>query len=255
MPNQHPKVVIFMPAYNTAKVLPSTFQALPKENIDEVILVDDGSRDNTVQVAEELGITVVRHQKNRGYGGAQKTGYQTALDHGADIVVMVHSDNQYDPKMTLDAIDLITSGKAEAITGTRFTPGYSAMKDGMPWWKYYPNRFLTKLENLVLGTNISDFHNGFRAYSRKILEEVPFESFSETFVFDSDILVQIALRDFTIAEVFRTARYRQENSQMPFTKGVEYGLSILFLLVRIKLHQWKIWPNQNFDLRNVRNKN
>ena len=253
MPEQYPKVVIFIPAYNTAKILPKTYHDLPKEGIMEIIMVDDGSSDNTAQVAEDLGIKVVRHQKNHGYGGAQKTGYKVALEHGADIVVMVHSDYQYDPKMTLEAIELISSGKAEAVTGTRFIPGYNAMKDGMPFWKYYPNRFLTKLENLALGTNISDFHNGFRAYSSKVLRAVPFEKFSETFVFDSDILVQIALREFTVAEIFRAARYRQENSQMSFKKGIEYGLSILYLIAQFKLHQWRIWPNQIFERTCKRN--
>ena len=253
MPKQNSKVVIFIPAYNTAKILPKTFHDLPKEGIMEIIMVDDGSSDNTVQVAEDLGIKVVRHQKNRGYGGAQKTGYKAALEYGADIVVMVHSDYQYDPKMTLEAIELISSGKAEAVTGTRFTPGYNAMEDGMPNWKYYPNRFLTKLENLALGTNISDFHNGFRAYSSKVLRAVPFEKFSETFAFDSDILVQIALREFTVAEIFRSARYLQENSQMSFKKGIEYGLSILYLIAQFKLHQWRIWPNQIFETTYTRN--
>jgi glycosyltransferase involved in cell wall biosynthesis len=254
MTEQYPKVIIFIPAYNTAKILPKTYRELPKERIMEIIMVDDGSSDNTAQVAEDLGITVVRHQNNRGYGGAQKTGYNAALKNGADIVVMVHSDYQYDPKMTLEAIELISSGKADAVTGTRFTPGYNAMKDGMPFWKYYANRFLTKLENLALGTNISDFHNGFRAYSSKVLRAIPFDKFSESFDFDSDILIQISLRDFTVAEIFRAARYNQENSQMPFVKGIEYGLSILCLVAQFKLHQWRIWPNQIFDTPSVPDK-
>ncbi|HBA59285.1 MAG TPA: glycosyl transferase family 2 [Elusimicrobia bacterium] len=234
--NDTPKVIIIMPAYNTGHVLETTYNDIPKAGISEMILVDDGSSDNTVEVAQKLGITVVKHAQNRGYGGAQKTGYAEALKHGADIVVMVHSDHQYDPTLTPKFIEPIASGKADLVTGSRMLEG-GALEGGMPLWKYIPNRFLTKLENLSFGTDITDYHNGFRSYSRKVLEAVPFEQFSEKFDFDTDIILQAAMRKFRIAEVAHQTRYRDENSQMPFGKAVKYGLGIVFTILKFKLHQ------------------
>lgn len=246
--NLKPKVIVFMPAYNTASILPKTYRDLPKDKIDEIILVDDGSHDNTAEVAKKLGMIVIQHKQNRGYGGAQKTGYKEALKRGADIVVMVHSDHQYDPRLTNKFINLIAEGEADAVTGTRMTQKYKAMQVGMPWWKYYANCFLTKLENITFTTNLTDFHNGFRAYSRKVLESIPLDELSEKFDFDSDIIVQIVIRGFKIAEVPHIARYRQENSQMPFGKGVRYGLSILKLITEYKLHNWKIRRKKYFNI-------
>lgn len=231
-----PKVVIIMPAYNTAHVLAKTYADIPKAGISELILVDDGSSDGTAEAARKLGITVVSHEKNRGYGAAQKTGYREALKRGADIVVMVHSDHQYDPTLTPKFIEPIASGEADLVTGSRILEG-GALEGGMPLWKYVPNRFLTWLENVSFGTKLTDYHNGFRSYSRRVLEAVPFERFSDKFDFDTDIILQAAMRRFRIAEVAHQTRYRDENSQMPFGKAVRYGLKILTTIARFRLHQ------------------
>ncbi len=242
------KVIVFMPAFNTGHILETTYQELPNEGISEILLVDDGSRDDTVKVAQRLGVSVVSHEKNLGYGSAQKTGYREALKRGADIVVMVHSDHQYDPTLTPKFIEPIASGRADAVTGSRMSNG-GALKGGMPIWKYIPNRFLTHLENFVFRTNITDYHNGFRAYSRKVLESISFEKFSDKFDFDTDIMIQIAIRKFRIAEVAHETRYRQENSQMSLGKGIEYGLKILKTIVKFKLHEWGI---KRFDIFEVK---
>lgn len=237
--NSEKKTVIIMPAYNTAHVLEAAYNDIPKEGVSEIILIDDGSTDNTVAVAERLGITVIRHERNKGYGAAQKTGYREALKRGAEVIVMVHSDHQYDPRLTPKFIEPIAGGSADVVTGSRMLAG-GAIEGGMPIWKYIPNRFLTKLENFAFSTNLSDYHNGFRAYSRDVLTAVPFEEFSDKFDFDTDIIIQSAIRKFRIIEVAHHTRYRQENSQMPFVKGVEYGLKILLTILKFKLHQWGI---------------
>ncbi|HNW45635.1 MAG TPA: glycosyltransferase family 2 protein [Elusimicrobiales bacterium] len=251
MNDPKPKVIVFMPAYNTGHVLETTYNDIPKAGISEFILVDDGSADDTVAVAKKLGITVVSHAKNSGYGAAQKTGYREALKRGADIVVMVHSDHQYDPTLTPKFIEPIASGAADAVTGSRMLAG-GALEGGMPLWKYIPNRFLTELENLAFETNLTDYHNGFRSYSRKVLESVPFEMFSDRFDFDTDIIVQAAMRKFRIAEVAHQTRYRDENSQMPFGKAVQYGLKIVATVVKFKLHQWGISESELFREKSVK---
>lgn len=237
MSDKKPKVIIMLPAYNTGHIVEKTYNDIPKAGIDEMILVDDGSSDNTVEAAKKCGITVVSHAKNGGYGAAQKTGYRAALERGADIVVMVHSDHQYDPTLTPKFIEPIASGKFDAVTGSRMLEG-GALEGGMPLWKYIPNRFLTELENWAFDTDLTDYHNGFRAYSRQVLEAVPFERFSDKFDFDTDIILQAAIRKFRIAEVAHETRYRDENSQMPFGKAVRYGLKILLTVAKFKLHQW-----------------
>jgi glycosyltransferase involved in cell wall biosynthesis len=245
------RVIIIMPAYNTAHILETTYNDIPKAGIGEIILVDDGSTDSTATLAKKLGITVINHRQNRGYGAAQKTGYREAVKRGADIVVMVHSDHQYDPTLTPKFIEPITSGKADAVTGSRMLKG-GALEGGMPLWKYIPNRFLTKLENLAFNTNLTDYHNGFRAYSRKVLESIPFEKLSDKFDFDTDIMLQIAIRKFKISEVAHHTRYRQENSQMSFSKGLRYGLKILLTIGKFKLHQWGIMRFEIFQTKNFR---
>ena len=245
-----PKVIVIMPAYNSAHILEATYNDIPKAGISELILIDDGSIDGTAAAAKKLGITVVSHEKNSGYGAAQKTGYREALRKGADIVVMVHSDHQYDPTLTPQFIEPIASGRADVVTGSRMLKG-GALEGGMPLWKYIPNRFLTKLENLAFDTDLTDYHNGFRSYAGKVLEEVPFEKLSDKFDFDTDIILQAAIRKFRIEEVAHQTRYRQENSQMPFGKAVRYGLKILFTIVKFKLHQWGIVRSELFRTENA----
>lgn len=233
------KVIIVMPGYNVAKVLRKTVENLPPNCADEIILVDDCSTDGTPELGRELGLSVVSHQKNRGYGGAQKTGYKEAIRRGGDVVVMVHGDNQYDPSLATEFVGRIRDEGYDVVTGTRFVLG-DVLKNGMPVWKFIPNRFLTWLENLVFRTNISDYHNGYRAYSASFLRQVPLDLLSERFDFDTDIMIQAAIRGATIAEVPHQTRYDQENSQMTFAKGVQYGLSILRTVGKYLLHQSRL---------------
>lgn len=229
------KVVVVMPAYNTAHILAKTYDSMPKELVDEIILVDDCSTDGTRAIAEKLGIAVVSHAVNKGYGGAQKTGYTEALKRGADIVVLLHSDNQYDPSILNRFIVPILNGEADVVTGSRIAYG-DVLKDGMPIWKYLSNRFLTRLENCVLGTTLSDFHNGYRSYRATFLREIPYGRFSNRYDFDTDIIIQAVLRGYRIAEVPHKTRYLSENSKMSFTRGIVYGLSILKTLLLYVLH-------------------
>ena len=245
-----PKVVIVMPAFNTAHVLKKTYADIPKDGISEIILVDDGSTDGTGVLAEQLGLIVVRHAKNKGYGAAQKTGYQEALRRGADAVVMVHSDNQYDPALTPKFIEPIVSGMADAVTGTRIFAG-NALRGGMPIWKYIANRFLTGWENRIFNTRLTDYHNGFRAYSRKVLESIDFERLSDKFDFDTDIIIQIAIRKFRIWEIPHHTRYLSDNSQMSFYKGVEYGLRILLTSAKFILHKLRLKRFEVFEDKQV----
>lgn len=244
------KVAIVMPAYNVAKILRRTVEALPKGCADEIIMVDDGSADETAAIGRELGLTVVVHEKNRGYGGAQKTGYLEAVRRGADIAVMVHGDDQYDPSMAVQFIKKIRDENYDVVTGTRFVLG-DVLKNGMPIWKFIPNRLLTWLENFVFSTNISDYHNGYRAYSGRFLKSVPLDLLSEKYDFDTDIMIQAAIRKMRIAEIPHPTRYRDENSQMSFSKGVQYGLSILATVGKYLLHKTGIKRQALFEEKRV----
>ncbi len=230
------KTLIVMPAYNVAKVLAKTIESIPAGSYDDLVVVDDGSQDGTADLARKLGLSVITHPKNRGYGGAQKTGYQEAIRRGADIAVMVHGDNQYDPKFVPQFISKIRDEGYDMVTGTRMVLG-DVLKNGMPLWKYIPNRALTALENFVFDTHITDYHNGYRAYSTAFLKRVPLDLLSEKFDFDTDIIIQAAIRKARIAEIPHPTRYLDENSQMPFSKGVRYGLSILATVSKYLLHQ------------------
>lgn len=240
--NAKPKVIIVMPAYNVADVLPKTIAALPANCADEILLINDCSKDATAEVGKQLGLTVITHDKNRGYGGAQKTGYLEAVRRGGDIVVMVHGDNQYDPSMANQFVAKIRDEGYDVVTGTRMKLG-DALKGGMPLWKFIPNRFLTWLENFTFRTKISDYHNGYRAYTADFLRQLPFDQLSERFDFDTDIMIQAAIRKLRIAEIPHPTRYKDENSQMKFSAGVRYGLSILRTVGGFWLHKIGIWRN------------
>jgi glycosyltransferase involved in cell wall biosynthesis len=220
------KVIVTMPAYNAAKTLLKTFEDIPKGMVSEVILVDDCSSDDTVAVGSTLDIKIVRHPHNVGYGGNQKTCYLEALRDGADIVIMLHPDYQYDPRKIPEMIAPILAGNADIVLGSRFLGG-GALKGGMPMYKYISNRFLTTSQNLVLGTNLSEFHTGYRAYSRKFLEKVPFLRNSIAFVFDAEILCQAVYFGFRIAEIPVETRYFPEASSINFWNSVKYGFGVL----------------------------
>jgi glycosyltransferase involved in cell wall biosynthesis len=226
------KVVIVMPAYNAARTLRDTWRAIPKEWAHLVILVDDGSKDTTVEEAKALRLHVITHPHNVGYGGNQKTCYMEALRQGADVVVMLHPDGQYDPTVIPDVVRPILRDEADVVLGSRFlTPG-GARKGGMPLYKYVSNRFLTETENLVLGHRFSELHTGYRAYSRKVLETIPFLRNANDFVFDSQFIAQAVAFRFRIVEVPVETRYFPEASSANFGQSVVYGLKTLLTMGR-----------------------
>lgn len=241
-----PKVVVVMPAYNAAKTLRITYQDIPRQRVDGIILVDDGSTDETLSIARELNLTAFVHARNFGYGANQKTCYTEALKEGADIVVMLHPDYQYDPTLLPEIVAPIEKGEADIVLGSRFLLG-SVMKQGMPWWKYISNRFLTKVENVALGWNLSEYHTGYRAYSRRVLEELPFLLNSDKFVFDQEFLVQAAERRFRVKEVPVPTKYFPEASSANFVASCIYGLSILVLLSRYMLHRASLLKQKQFE--------
>jgi glycosyltransferase involved in cell wall biosynthesis len=241
-----PKVVVVMPAYNAAKTLHRTYADLPHDLVDQVILVDDASSDETTKIARELGLVVFVHDRNYGYGANQKTCYREALREGADIVVMVHPDYQYDPTLLPEIIRPIQEGTADVVLGSRMM-GLNAMQQGMPWWKYISNRFLTGLENAAFGLHLSEYHTGYRAFRREVLESANLEMNSDKFIFDQEILAQIVNVDMRIAEVPVPTRYFAQASSASFVQSSIYGLSILWLLVRYMLHRSRILRQRKFD--------
>jgi len=236
-PKKGKRIVVVMPAYNAEKTLLATFNDVPRSWVDEIILVDDRSRDRTVEVARGLGITVIEHELNRGYGGNQKTCYREALGRGAEIVVMVHPDHQYDPTVIPQLVEPILAGECDACFGSRMLGG-RPLEGGMPRWKYFANIFLTAVENACFYMYLTEYHSGFRAYSRSYLESVNLEANSDKFVFDTEIIAQGVVRKMKIREVPIVTRYFDEASQISFWPSVRYGLSILLVLTRYKLHVW-----------------
>jgi glycosyltransferase involved in cell wall biosynthesis len=221
------KVVAVMPAYNAERTLAATLADVPPGSLDEVILVDDGSTDRTVEVARAMGLTVLVHPANRGYGGNQKTCYREALARGADIVVMIHPDYQYDSRVIPHAVGFIELGICDVVLGSRIRSREEALRGGMPVWKYVSNRFLTAFENFGLGQNLGDFHSGFRVYRREVLEKIPFERNSDDFVFDTQFLVQAVRLGFRLGDVPVPVRYFDEASSINFRRSVTYGLRTL----------------------------
>jgi len=234
--SQHPglkragKVVVVMPAYNAASTLKQTVADIPAGAVDEVILVDDCSKDNTVEVARGLGLTVIQHEKNLGYGGNQKTCYTRALETGADFIVMVHPDYQYDSRVIPVAVEILKLGICDFVLGSRIRTRREALDGGMPLYKYLFNRMLTFIENVALGQNLGDFHSGFRAYRREVLEALPFEQNSNDFVFDSQFLAQSVYFGFKLGDIPVPVRYFPEASSINFRRSVKYGLTTLSVL-------------------------
>jgi len=241
-----PKVVVVMPAFNAAKTLRMTYAELPRDVVDLVILVDDGSSDETAQIARELGLELFVHNRNYGYGANQKTCYREALKARADIVVMVHPDYQYDPTLLPEIIRPIQEDRADVVLGSRLL-GTSALKQGMPWWKYVANRLLTGLENAVFHLRLSEYHTGYRAYRRGALEAVNIAMNSDNFIFDQEIIAQFVEVGATIAEVPVPTRYFPEASSASVLQSTRYGLSILWLLARLVLHRRGFWRQRQFE--------
>jgi glycosyltransferase involved in cell wall biosynthesis len=233
----NPKVVVVMPAYNAGRTLRMTYEALPKDSVSTVILVDDGSTDETLEIARELGLEVFVHNRNYGYGANQKTCYAEALRAGADIVVMVHPDYQYDPRLVPQIIEPIRQGRADVVLGSRLKSG-SALAQGMPWWKYVANRFLTWVENRAFGLALSEYHTGYRAFRRDVLEVVNFRMNSDGFVFDQEIIAQVVAAGFRIGEIAVPTRYFPEASSAGFLASTVYGLRILGVVTRYTLHRF-----------------
>jgi len=227
LPRRQQRVIAVMPAYNAEKTLAATLADMPPGCVDEVILVDDGSKDRTVEIARAMGLTVIVHSQNRGYGGNQKTCYRHALERGADVVVMIHPDYQYDSRVIPHAVGFIELGICDVVLGSRIRSRDEAFKGGMPAWKYLANRFLTAIENLALGQNLGDFHSGFRVYRRAVLERIPFEKNSDDFVFDTQFLVQAVRLGFRLGDVPVPVRYFKEASSINFRRSVRYGLGTL----------------------------
>lgn len=245
MDAEKPVIVVVMPAYNAARTLERTYQDIPLGLVDQVIVVDDASHDDTAALAARLGLRTLVHRRNMGYGANQKTCYTEALRLGADIVIMVHADHQYDPTRIPALIQPILDGRCDMVLGTRIADG-QALKGGMPLWKFVANRFLTTTENLVLGQRLTDLHTGMRAYSRELLERVPWWLNSDDFVFDTEMIVQAAACGFRLGEVSVPARYFDEASSVNFRVSTRYGLQTLNVLRRYLLHRLGVAPRDQF---------
>jgi glycosyltransferase involved in cell wall biosynthesis len=236
-----------MPAYNAAATLRQTVADIPPGTVDEIILVDDGSRDNTVEIAHELRLIVIQHDRNRGYGANQKTCYRHALDAGADHVVMIHPDYQYDSRLIPVAVEILRLGICDCVLGSRIRTRQEALDGGMPWWKYLANRILTTIENIALGQNLGDFHSGFRAYRRRVLETIPYENNSDDFLFDSQFLTQVVYFGFRLGDIPVPVRYFDEASSINFRRSVTYATGTLWALVVFWLHRLGAVRSSLFD--------
>jgi glycosyltransferase involved in cell wall biosynthesis len=230
MPSKRNKIIVVMPAYNAEKTLVRTYKDISKEYRNKIILVDDGSHDGTVEIAKKLGIETFLHPQNRGYGGNQKTCYTMALSEGADVVVMLHPDYQYDATLLPKLVEPIVDGKCDIMLGSRIRTRKESLAGGMPAYKYYANRLLTMIENIILGENLSEYHTGLRAFNRKVLQKVPFHKFSDDFVFDQQILIDAIKRGFRVGEIQVPVRYFPDASSINFKRSLKYGLETLFFL-------------------------
>ena len=241
------KVVVVMPAYNASKTLTDTYDEIDFKIVDEVILVDDCSKDDTAALAKKIGIDhVIRHEKNSGYGGNQKNCYNTALKIGADIVIMVHPDYQYTPKLIPSMVALLDSGLYECVIGSRIL-GKGALKGGMPLYKYIANRFLTLFQDLFMGQKLSEYHTGYRAFTNKVLQSINYNTNSDDFVFDNQMLAQIFMQGFEIAEITCPTKYFDEASSINFKRSSIYGLGVLRTSLQYFFHQKKIFRSNLFQ--------
>ena len=243
------KVIAVLPAYNASATLAATLADFPAGCVDEILLVDDCSKDDTVKMARDMGLTVIVHEKNTGYGGNQKTCYRYCLDRGADIVVMIHPDYQYDARVIPHAVGIVELGICDLVLGNRVRGRKETLRCGMPWWKYLSNRGLTAFENLMLGQNLGEFHSGFRVYRRKVLETIPFEGNSDDFVFDTQFLAQAVHFGFRLGDVPVPVRYFQEASQINFRRSSKYGIQTLTTVGKFWLNRMGLWKSPLFKAK------
>ncbi|HOU98857.1 MAG TPA: glycosyltransferase family 2 protein [Bacteroidales bacterium] len=245
------KVVVVMPAYNAEKTLRATYAEIPFDIVDEVILVDDASNDNTIHVANSLGIQhIIQHQKNLGYGGNQKSCYQKALELNADIVIMVHPDYQYTPKLIPAMASVLANGLYPVILGSRIL-GKGALKGGMPKYKYFFNRFLTLFQNFVMSQKLSEYHTGYRAFTKEVLQNINYQANSNDFVFDNQMLAQIFYAGFSIAEISCPTKYFEGASSINFRRSVKYGLGVLKTSLQYRFQKWGWAKYSIFEQPNV----
>jgi glycosyltransferase involved in cell wall biosynthesis len=242
------KIVVVMPSYNAARTLARTVEEVPRDIVDELLLVDDASSDETVERANDLGLTVFVHEKNFGYGRNQKTCYREALRRGADIVVMVHPDYQYSPNLIVPMAGMIAYGEYDVVIGSRIL-GKGALEGGMPVYKYVANRFLTLFQNLLLGFKLSEYHTGFRAFRCEVLEALPLNENSDDFVFDNQMLAQVVHFGFRVGEISTPTRYFAEASSINFARSVRYGLGVLATSLQFRLHRMRLIRSRIFRLR------
>ena len=228
------KIIVILPAYNAEKTLEKTWREIPFDCVDDIVLVDDASRDNTAKEAERLGIKTIVHTANRGYGGNQKSCYRAALELGADIVVMLHPDYQYTPRLVTAMAAMIAYGEFDAVLASRIL-GTGALTGGMPFYKYFSNRFLTFVENILLGQKLSEYHTGYRAFSREVLERLPLEENSDDFVFDNQMIAQIAWFGFSIGEISCPTRYAPDSSSINFWRSMVYGFGVLRTALQFRM--------------------
>jgi glycosyltransferase involved in cell wall biosynthesis len=240
------KVVVVLPAYRAERTLERTWQEIPRDVVDEVLLVDDASSDGTVRLSQSLGIRTFLHDRNRGYGANQKTCYREALRLGADIVVMLHPDYQYDPRLITAMAGMVASGIYDVVLGSRIL-GNTARSGGMPLYKYVSNRALTAFQNLLLGTKLSEFHTGYRAYRRQVLETLPLLANSDDFVFDNQVIAQIVARDYAIGEISCPTKYFPEASSINFARSVRYGLGVVVTSLQDRAHRMGLLRSRLFS--------
>ncbi|MBL7774059.1 MAG: glycosyltransferase family 2 protein [Chitinophagaceae bacterium] len=237
---QNKKIVVVLPAYNASKTLERTYREIPFDIVDEVVLVDDVSKDNTVEEAQRLGINhIIRHDKNKGYGGNQKSCYNKALELGADIVVMLHPDYQYTPLLIPSICHIIANDLYPVVLGSRIL-GKGALRGGMPMYKYIFNRFLTLSENILLNQKLSEYHTGYRAFSKEVLTTIKYNNNNDDFIFDNEMLSQIFMSGFEIAEITCPTKYFEEASSINFRRSMKYGLGVLRVALVHRLHLWKL---------------
>lgn len=245
------KIIVVMPAYNAARTLAKTVAEIPRDIVDEILLVDDASGDETVKLARELDLTVFQHERNFGYGRNQKTCYREALRHDAEIVVMVHPDYQYSPNLIVPMAGMIAYGEYDAVLGSRIL-GKGAIEGGMPVYKYIANRILTLAQNLMIGQKLSEYHTGFRAFRREVVENLPLEENSDDFVFDNEMIAQTIFFGYRVGEISCPTRYFEEASSINFSRSVSYGFGVLATSLKFRLHRWKVRRSRLFRERGQR---